>query len=93
MTRAAELSTKTMNPDAALVLRFIGMLLLSFEGPRSSEDRALASGVRCGSSSLPGGTISFRWAISVAGRGAAVARLVWDQEVGSSSLPAPTKDV
>ena len=64
-------------------------VILESSRPRSSADRALASGARSGSSSLPGGTTLFEQ-MQTAGRSAVVARLVWDQEVGSSSLPAPT---
>ena len=66
-----------------------GRVILDPVSPRSSGDRALASGARCGSSNLPGGTTS-HYVLLQPGRGAAVARLVWDQEVGSSNLPAPT---
>jgi hypothetical protein len=67
------------------------MVFLHIIGPRSSADRVLASEARSGSSSLPGGTIPLADQVRFSsGRGPAVGRLVWDQEVGSSILPAPT---
>ena len=70
-------------------------------------DRVLASGARDESSTLSGGTIyspstasnlfihkaDFQAAAATvySGCGPAAGRLVWDQEVGSSNLPAPTK--
>ena len=51
-------------------------------------DRVLASGARDESSTLSGGTIV--GVINISGRGPAVGRLVWDQEVASSILAAPT---
>ena len=63
---------------------------LRYVSPRSSEDRVLASEARCVGSSPTGGTTPV-FGFCSSGRSAVVARLVWDQEVGSSNLPAPTK--
>ena len=84
------------NTDRLLVRFLSGVLSLWLAGPCSSEDRALASGVRCGRSSRPRGTRGlevFELVITMgrfAGRSAAVARRGWDQEGVSSILTAPT---
>ena len=63
--------------------------------PRSSVDRVLASGARDRSSSLRGGTC-FDWGVGretagESGCGLVARRLLWEQEIGSSNLPTPTK--
>ena len=76
-----------------IVLWGIGAHAMLLRCPCSSEDRALASGARCGRSSRPRGAIEWlrTQAAIISGRGAAVARMVWDHEVVSSNLTAPTK--
>ena len=69
------------------------MLSFMAECPCSSADRVPASGAGDESSILSGGTTRSSLYLLLAdapGRGPAAGRLVWDQEVGSSNLPAPT---
>ena len=85
---------KGATPAGGMVVgRRGGVIFFLSECPCSSVDRVPASGAGDESSTLSGGTTdripssSFRLRT---GRGPAAGRLVWDQEVGSSNLPAPT---
>ena len=71
-----------------------GRAILKYCSPCSSEDRALASEARCGRSNRPRGAMLVpffaRARLTKSGRGPAVGRMVWDHEVVSSILTAPT---